>query len=117
MLSWSLQEDIIGQLYEEAIAQKEIIFSKPGLTVYAAPWRYALTTKLDRLSKNSRRDYDMSDAVVYLNKIVTGRGRVVKVGELKTWAKSFKFDVPSDELIAHLRTAHQEKYNSSGLAI
>jgi len=112
-----LQEGVIAQLYEEAIAQKDIIFSKPGLTVYAAPWRYAITTKLDRLSKTGHRDYDLPDAVVYLHKIITGRGgRAVRGEELKAWAVEFKCTAPSDQLIAQLGAAYRQKYGSNGIA-
>ncbi|KAL8786514.1 MAG: hypothetical protein Q9213_002741 [Squamulea squamosa] len=39
---------------DEAAAQGEIVFQQSVLTVLAAPWRYALCTKLERMGKPTR---------------------------------------------------------------
>ena len=98
------------------MAQKDVIFGKPGLTVYAAPWRFALTTKLDRLSKQGHRSYDQHDAIVYLHKIVLKRGQPIRGQELKDWAVEFKCTVPSDALIAELAGAYKREFGTQGIS-
>jgi len=110
------QEDTIKILYDEAVNQKDIVFAAPGLTLYAAPWRYALSAKLDRLSKPGPRSYDMSDAVDYLNQLIRTRdGRAVKKSELKTWAGEFKFTDPSDDLVSRLGNEYNKKHSRAGI--
>ena len=55
------------ELSDAALQQNEIVFRQPGLKVLAAPWLYALCTKLDRLLKSGKRKpYDCADAATYL---------------------------------------------------
>lgn len=115
-LLFVFQEGTIKILYDEAVHQRDIVFTAPGLTVYAAPWRYALGAKLDRLSKPGARPYDMSDAVDYLDRLIGKRGgRAVKKSELKTWAGEFKFAVPSDDLMSRLGNEYKKKYGKTGI--
>ncbi|KAL6301013.1 hypothetical protein BKA93DRAFT_696654, partial [Sparassis latifolia] len=86
-----IEEGTIKELYDEAVTQNDLVFNKPGLKVYAAPWRYALAAKLDRLAKAGARPYDMDDAVEYLAHLIQKRGSAVKRAELKDWAGKFKF--------------------------
>lgn len=110
------QEGNIKILYDEAVHQKDIVFTAPGLTLYAAPWRYALGAKLDRLSKPGARPYDMSDAVSYLDQLIRKRGgQAVKKSELKRWAGEFKFAVPSDDLMSRLGSEYNEKHGRTGI--
>jgi hypothetical protein len=67
------QEGTIHDLYIEAIDQNEQVFSAKGLTVYAAPWNYALMTKLDRAAQQGAKSYDMADAVDYLERLIHSR--------------------------------------------
>jgi len=98
------------------VTQNDVVFTARGLTVYAAPWRYALCTKLDRLSKAGARPYDMSDAVDYLQRLVGKRGgRAVKKSELKAWADEFKFTVSSDQLMRRLGDEYKKKYGDVGI--
>ncbi|THV01283.1 hypothetical protein K435DRAFT_776118 [Dendrothele bispora CBS 962.96] len=111
-----IQEGTIQLLYDEAVQQNEKVFTAPGLTVYAAPWRYALLTKLDRLSKTGARPYDMSDAVGYLERLITKRGgTAVKKSELTTWAGEFKFTVPTDDLMNSLGAEYKKKTGKDGV--
>jgi hypothetical protein len=110
------QEGAIKILYDEAVNQRDIVFTAPGLTVYAAPWRYALGAKLDRLSKPGARLYDMSDAVDYLDQLIRKRGgQAVKKSELKMWAGEFKFTVPSDDLMSRLGNEYNKKHGRVGI--
>jgi hypothetical protein len=86
------------------------------LTVYAAPWRYALSTKLDRLSKAGARPYDMSDAVGYLMRLVAGNGgSPVKKSTLKASANEFKFTVPTENLMNSLGEEYKKKMGKDGV--
>lgn len=86
------------------------------MTVYAAPWRYALCTKLDRLSKTGARPYDMSDAVGYLTQLIKKQGgTTVKKSQLKAWAQEFKFTVPSDALLTSLGAEYKKKTGKDGI--
>ncbi len=108
---------MIQRLYDEGVTQNDVVFNEPGLTVYAAPWRYALCAKLDRLSKTGARPYDMSDAVDYLDRLIGKRGgrQAVKKSELRAWADEFKFTVPSDTLIKRLGDEYKKKYGGVGI--
>jgi len=99
------------------VTQNDVVFNAPGLTVYAAPWRYALCAKLDRLSKTGARPYDMSDAVDYLDRLIGKRGgrQAVEKSELSAWADEFKFTVPSDDLIKRLGDEYKKKYGGVGI--
>ncbi|KAF9222139.1 hypothetical protein BS17DRAFT_193926 [Gyrodon lividus] len=110
-----IEEGKIKQLYDEAITQNEIVFRQPGLTVYAAPWRYALAAKLDRLAKPGARSYDMNDAVDYLSHLITKRGKPEKRSELKATAGEFKFTAPTKELMDKLAEAYKKKFNKDGV--
>ncbi|KAF9267942.1 hypothetical protein L218DRAFT_955112 [Marasmius fiardii PR-910] len=111
-----VQVGVIQQLYDEAVHQHEIVFQEPGLTVYAAPWRYALGTKLDRLSKRGAKLYDMNDAVDYLERLIEKRdGRAVEKSELLEWAVEFRFTPPSDDLMDELGTKYEEKTGYYGI--
>ena len=84
--------------------------------MYAAPWRYALGTKLDRLSKTGARPYDMNDAVGYLIRLVAKNGgKAVKKSELKAWAKEFKFTVPTENLMESLGKEYKKKTGKVGI--
>ncbi|KAJ2917286.1 hypothetical protein MD484_g3102, partial [Candolleomyces efflorescens] len=110
-----IQEGAIQQLYNEGVQQNDVVFTAPGLIVYAAPWRYALSTKLDRLSKAGARPYDMSDAVGYLVQLIQKRGTSVKKSELKAWAQEFKFTVPTDKLLDTLGAEYKKKTGKDGV--
>ncbi|EAU88698.1 hypothetical protein CC1G_01071 [Coprinopsis cinerea okayama7 len=111
-----IEEGTIQQLYDEAVQQNDVVFQAAGLTVYAAPWRYALGTKLDRLSKTGARPYDMSDAVGYLVQLIQKRkGAAVKKSEIKKWAQDFKFTVPNDKLVDQLAAEYKKKTGKDGV--
>lgn len=61
----------VDALQTEANAQRDVLFSKPGLTVVAAPWNYAFIKKVSRITQGTRRHYDASDAVAYLHQYIT----------------------------------------------
>jgi hypothetical protein len=105
-------------LYNEAITQDRQLFKARGLTVLAAPWRYAMMTKLDRLMRSvTAKSYDLDDAVTYLHEIVVASHTPVPKPNLAVWANEFRCTPPSDALINSLAGAYGKKYNSAGLSV
>lgn len=110
------QEGTINDLYNEAIKQNEKVFSAKGLTVYAAPWNYALMTKLDRAAKQGAKAYDMTDAVDYLARLIHSRGgHAVKKSELRAWATHYKLSEPSEAQMKELDEKYKEKHKTDGV--
>ncbi|KAH9897919.1 hypothetical protein C8Q73DRAFT_788146 [Cubamyces lactineus] len=111
-----LHEDTINALYEEARRQNRPLFTASGLTVLAAPWRYAITTKIDRLMKAGAKSYDLDDAITYLHEIVSAPGgRPVPKASLATWATEFKCTPPDANMIQRIADGYQAKYKSKGI--
>ncbi|RYP91882.1 hypothetical protein DL770_002004 [Monosporascus sp. CRB-9-2] len=64
-----IPRDKRAMLTQEAFQQQDIMFSENGLTVLAAPWKYAFCCKVGRIAGDSilsARPYDLDDAVQYL---------------------------------------------------
>ena len=83
--------------------------------MYAAPWNYALMTKLDRAAKPGAKAYDMPDAVDYLGRLIQSRGQVVKRSELEAWARKYKLGVPTKDLMDKLAKEYEDKNKKDGL--
>jgi hypothetical protein len=113
------QEDQINLLFEEAHKENRTVFKHPGLTVLAAPWRYALITKLDRLMKTGHKAYDLSDATTYLHEHISHHceKKPVPHTDLKKWAGEFKCTVPSDDLCKRLGDGYKEKFGCVGVEV
>jgi hypothetical protein len=108
---------MIATLYEDAVKQNVVIYNNPSLLVLAAPWRYALVCKIDRLSQTSdKKDKDLGDAVAYLHEIVKGLGHAVTKAELKQWAEMYKMkQKPKDTVLDSLEAAYHSKYGTVGV--
>lgn len=64
-----IDPSIRQQLEHDAVRQNVLLFSEPGLTVYAAPWMYLFASKLDRIAgggKGTAQAYDPHDAYHFL---------------------------------------------------
>ena len=57
------------ELSDAARRQNVVVFDQPGLTIYAAPWAYAFSAKINRLLTGGEqiRPYDLDDAVTYIH--------------------------------------------------
>ncbi|TCD60430.1 hypothetical protein EIP91_010072 [Steccherinum ochraceum] len=115
-----MTEDTVRLVYAEAMEQDIVVFRAPGLTVYAAPWRYALLCKLDRWPKHGSPPYDMKDAVRYrleqLNKIRIGADMDPPTESvLKSWAAEYKLEPPSDRVLKVLKARYRKKYRTDGI--
>lgn len=105
------QEGLIATLYAEAITQGDIVFGQDGLTIYAAPWRYAFMTKLDRLSKPFPRRYDIDDAIDYLEKHILKTGnQPITTADIEKWAVEFALENPLKSVINDVQSRYTEKH-------
>jgi hypothetical protein len=64
-----IDQRIRNELTQQGFDQNEIVFQAPGLTLYAAPWPYAICSKLHRISGGGHRVHDPTDAAAYLHAI------------------------------------------------
>ena len=81
----------------------------------AAPWRYALATKIDRLGKSGARDKDLSDAVVYLHEVIRQKRRAVTMREIRDWFHEFSLGEPSQNVLVRLNEHYQATYRDRGI--
>lgn len=58
--------DIRRRITYEAHEQNYNVFHVGGLRILAAPWQYALVSKLDRIAAGTWKSYDPEDAAMYL---------------------------------------------------
>jgi hypothetical protein len=67
---------LLEELFMEATEQNVVLFRHRGLTVYAAPWAYALCGKTNRMSgpREGVRSYDAHDAAAYLHEYIQLHG-------------------------------------------
>ncbi|KAL9132147.1 MAG: hypothetical protein Q9217_000081 [Psora testacea] len=100
------------QLAREAMAQNEVVFSMPGLTMLAAPWSYAVCSKIHRISGGHSKRYDTSDAATYLHRYVSRNGlRQVRAGTIRQWGESYGIAV-NDRDVGKVDDAYAQLYGS-----
>ncbi|KAH7357099.1 hypothetical protein BKA65DRAFT_393875, partial [Rhexocercosporidium sp. MPI-PUGE-AT-0058] len=63
-----IPKNLRAKLVAQSLEQTYTVFSTPGLRVIAAPWSYALLTKLDRMAGGGGKPYDPKDATNYLRR-------------------------------------------------
>ncbi|KGO68083.1 Protein of unknown function DUF2204 [Penicillium italicum] len=111
-LNRALEQDLMGASHH----QNAILFSKPGLTVYAVPWEYALCGKTDRLTKPNKRPYDAADAVAYLHQCVKANGeRAIQAQQIETWARKYNKAV-SVLVLMEIDTLYTSKHGKHGIS-
>ncbi|KAM0432277.1 hypothetical protein ACHAPT_004817 [Fusarium lateritium] len=109
-----MTRNIQASLAQEAKQQNAVVFKNRGpnggLKVYAAPWKYALCSKLNRLCEINPRPYDMEDAVVYLHRHLTLAGETrVMSHSLNNWCQRYHHDVRR-EILEKLDDSYCQKY-------
>lgn len=110
-LNRALEEDLMGA----SRRQKAILFSEPGLVVYAVPWEYALCGKTDRLTKPDRRAYDAADAVAYLHQCVKANGeRAIHARWVEECARKYNKAV-SVKVLMEIDKLYKNKYGRHGI--
>ncbi|EEU45612.1 uncharacterized protein NECHADRAFT_80690 [Fusarium vanettenii 77-13-4] len=109
-----MARDVQTSLVRQAKRQNAVVFekrgAKGGLKVYAAPWTYAVCSKLNRLCEINPRSYDMDDAVVYLNRhLILTAENYVKSRELYDWCRRYSHDV-RPEILKQLDEKYLQSY-------
>ncbi|RBR23883.1 uncharacterized protein FIESC28_03352 [Fusarium coffeatum] len=103
-------------LFEEAKKQNEIVFehqgTNGGLKVYAAPWSYALCSKLNHSCDNHNRSEGMDDAVDYLYRYlyITGQDYII-AQQIEDWCQMYHQDV-SREAFRRLEQTYARKHGN-----
>lgn len=113
-----LSDEIHRHLTQEALYQNVIVFSQPGLTVLAPPWRYAFSAKAERLMQRGRHagPEELGDVVVYLNEVVDLNGGLPEEvdGMLQSSAK-YGHDLYEKFLLLNVNFAYQQRYGRPGI--
>lgn len=93
-----------------------MVFQDRGLTLLAAPWKYSLTAKLQRLtSRTQMRDYDLEDAVHYLRQIVVASaGQAVPRADIHRWAAHYNHTI-ADSVVDSVHRQYRRVYNGAGI--
>ena len=102
-------------LFDDAVKQGSVVYQRDGLTVYAAPWSYALCGKLDRLCGSDPRPYDLADAIAYLHEHFRTK-RVASVGaqEIRRWCDRFDKKV-ADSVLTQLDDAYRVQHGRGAI--
>ncbi|KAI1775297.1 hypothetical protein F4818DRAFT_45531 [Hypoxylon cercidicola] len=111
-----MPKDQRAALTDEAFAQQEIIFQKPGLTVLAAPWKYAFCCKLDRMAGGGvmgPRSYDLDDAVQYLSRYLQQQNlAAIQKATIEAWfvQYSLSWTRQVDEVLGRVNNSYGQRY-------
>lgn len=117
MILW-LPPLVHRSLTDAALAQNTVIFQQPGLKIVAGPWSYMLVAKLNRLSMDTRRGYDLSDAVSYLREHVTlvSGGRPITRQSIEKMTADAGLSKGSVLVLRSVNDAYKQKYRSTGIS-
>lgn len=114
-MSLFLSRDLEQELILASRQQGAVLFSKPGLTVYAVPWEFALCGKLDRLTKPTKRPYDTADAVAYLRQCVdANHGNAIQAEQIEAWGRKFNSTISVD-VLREIDSVYKGQHGSRGI--
>lgn len=103
-----------AELTRAAEEQDVRVFDGVGLRIYAAPWEYAFSAKINRLlhPQGQARSYDLADAVVYIHRYISAHGnQPVKVATAMNWARHYHHDCDEDILLNRVSPRHLQHYH------
>lgn len=109
-----MRGDMHRELTHAAEVQDDRVFDGAGLRIYAAPWEYAFTAKINRLlhPQGQARSYDLADAVVYIHRYISAHGnRPVSVATVMGWARRYHHDCNRDILLNHVDPSYMQRYH------
>ncbi|KAL4723649.1 hypothetical protein ACLX1H_009291 [Fusarium chlamydosporum] len=111
-----LPHNVQTSLIQEAKRQNEIVFehqgTNGGLRVYAAPWSFALCSKLNHSCDHHNRTEDMDDAVAYLYRYLSTTGQdYIIAQQIKDWCQTYHQDV-SREVLRRLEQTYARKHGN-----
>ena len=112
----SLPPDVRTTVTQEAIQQDEVVFERPGLKILAAPWNYAMCSKVNRLVLHDHvQQHDLSDAVAYLHYYIQGHDRVpVTIATVKGWCQTYQKQT-NDQVIKAVNKEYRRRYGANGI--
>jgi hypothetical protein len=102
------------ELTAAAVQQQVVVFPGAGLTIYAAPWAYAFSAKINRILTGGaqRRSYDLADAVNYIHEYIRSHGnQPVQVSRALGWARRYHHESNEDILRNRVDPEHRRRYN------
>ncbi|KAF4451581.1 hypothetical protein F53441_5437 [Fusarium austroafricanum] len=110
-----MPRDLQINLISDARLMGGIVFedrgTNGGLTVYAAPWQYAICSKLERLNGTNRPD-DMEDAVAYMYHFLSLISQEHIVGkQIFDWCTRYHQNV-SLEVLKSFEKAYHDKHGN-----
>ncbi len=86
-----VQPELRSIIIQEGIAQNEIVFNAPGLTLYAAPYSYAIVAKLNRIAGQGARSHDLGDVVAYLRRYLSLRNEShITMRQIESWCREYR---------------------------
>lgn len=101
-------------LYQEAVQAGIIVFQKPGLTLYAAPFQYQFCAKLQRMSGGGSRTQDAGDAAAYLHEYLRrSNGSVISIDQIQNWIQQYQVNSVNQLGVAPAVKAINEAYVST----
>lgn len=110
-----LPPKIHRKVTQEALEQNEVVFEREGLKVVAAPWKYALCGKMDRLIRPAQaQPYDITDAASYLRQHILKHGGPVSEAHVKRWCQDYQKDT-SDDVIRAVNVEYRRLYGGDGI--
>ncbi|MCJ1287515.1 hypothetical protein MMC26_006867 [Xylographa opegraphella] len=88
-----------AELVLEAIEQNDVLHRGYGLTVIAAPWKYALCMKLNRIAAHKDKLHDPKDAARYFREHIIREGlNQVTVKTIQEWATYYTTQAPVEAI-------------------
>ena len=112
-----LPPNVHRKVTQEALDQNEVVFSKRGLKVVAAPWNYALCGKMNRLVRpDQARAYDVTDAASYLHYYIIKHGGPVSAARVQRWCQAYQKDTSKD-VIRAVNKEYRRLYRKDGIVV
>ncbi|TWU73578.1 hypothetical protein ED733_004681 [Metarhizium rileyi] len=102
-----------SELTAAAERQNVRVFDMPGLTIYAAPWEYAFSAKVNQilLGSDQARPYDLDDAVTYIHEYICAHdNQPVLVTTALDWARQFNHENTAEFLRTGINEAYGKRY-------
>lgn len=86
-----IQPELRLIIIQQGFAQNDIVFHAPGLTLYAAPYSYAIVAKLNRIAGEGAPTHDLGDAVAYLRRYLSLRNHShVSLRQVESWCREYR---------------------------
>lgn len=111
-----MRGDMQHELTTAARAQNVKVYNEAGLTIYAAPWEYAFSAKMNRVAdpRGQARPYDLDDAVVYIRQYIQAHGgRPIRVAGALNWARRYGHGWSQNFLLQRVNPEYRRRYGQN----